>query len=83
MTAIWPQTNVQLCIVRMIRNSLRLTSRAHRQAIIKELRQIHTAPTEEAAKARFAEFEQEWGSQYPTVGGPITGRPRSTSLVGY
>ncbi len=58
LTAIWPQTDVQLCVVHMVRNSLRFASRAHWQAITKELRQICTAPTEEAAKARFAEFEE-------------------------
>lgn len=69
LTAIWPQTDVQLCVVHMVRNSLRFTSRAHWGTITKELRQVYTAPTEEAAKALFAEFEEKWAGQYPAMTG--------------
>ncbi|MQY16929.1 IS256 family transposase ISArsp4 [Streptomyces sp. RB5] len=69
LTAIWPQTDVQLCVVHMVRNSLRYTSRAHWPAITKELRQIYTAPTEDAAKALFAEFEEKWERPYPAMTG--------------
>jgi transposase-like protein len=51
----------------MVRNSLRFTSRAHWPAITKELRQVYTAPNEDAAQALFAEFEEKWGQQYPAM----------------
>ncbi|WP_162596971.1 hypothetical protein [Streptomyces sp. NEAU-S7GS2] len=35
----------------------------------KSVRQINTARTEDAAKARFAQFEEVWGGQYPAMTG--------------
>ena len=40
---------MQTCIVHMIRNSLRFTSYKDRKQLVKDLRMIYTAPTEEAA----------------------------------
>ena len=64
---IWPQATVQLCVVHLVRASLRYASKKYWGQISKDLRQIYTAPTEAAAAARFAEFEQAWGERYPAV----------------
>lgn len=49
--ATWPQATVQLCVVHLVRSSLRYASKGHWGQISKHLRQIYTAPTIEAAGA--------------------------------
>jgi putative transposase len=49
--ALYPKTDVQLCIVHMVRNSLRYVSWKERKAVAHDLRSIYTAPTAEAAAA--------------------------------
>ena len=66
-TAVWPQTITQTCIVHLLRNSFRYAGRQHWDAIAKALRPVYTAPTEAAAKERFAEFAQAWGARYPAI----------------
>jgi putative transposase len=64
---VWPLATVQGCVVHLVRNTLRYASRAHWSAITKALRTVYTAPTVEAAEARFAEFVDEWGDRYPAI----------------
>jgi putative transposase len=63
----WPQAVVQTCVIHLLRNSFRYTGRQHYDAVAKALRPIYTAPTEAAAKARFAEFTEAWGDKYPAI----------------
>jgi putative transposase len=63
----WPDATVQTCVVHMVRNSLRYASRKHWQKITPAMRDIYTAPTVEAAEARFAEFAAEWEAAYPAM----------------
>jgi putative transposase len=55
-SAVWPQTITQTCVVHLLRNSFRYAGRQHFDAIAKALRPIYTAPTEAAAMERFLEF---------------------------
>src|SRR5262249_35754699 len=48
-------------------NSFRYAGRRHRDAIAQALQPVYTAPTEAAAKERFAEFAQSWGQRYPAI----------------
>jgi transposase-like protein len=66
-TAVWPRTITQTCIVHLLRNSFRYAGRQHWDAIAKALRPVYTAPTEAAARERFAEFAEEWGQRYPAI----------------
>lgn len=66
-TTTWERTIVQQCIVHLIRNSFRYAGRQHRDGIVKALRPVYTAPSEQAAKDRFAEFTAEWGQRYPAI----------------
>lgn len=43
-TAVWPQTIVQTCVVHLIRNSVRFTSYKDRRAVVKALKPVYTAP---------------------------------------
>ena len=64
---IWPRATVQLCVVHLVRASLRYASKAHWGPITKALRQVYTAPTLDAAEAAFADFEHAWGGRYPAL----------------
>ncbi|MBP1136585.1 transposase-like protein [Arthrobacter sp. PvP023] len=66
-TPTWERTVVQQCIVHLIRNSFRYAGRQHRGGIVKALKPVYTAPSEQAAKERFAEFTAEWGQRYPAI----------------
>jgi transposase-like protein len=68
--ATWPQAEVQLCVVHLVRSSLRYTSKKHWGRICRELREIYTAPTIDAAEVRFAEFADAWRDRYPAMINP-------------
>jgi putative transposase len=65
--ATWPKAEVQLCVVHLVRSSLRFTSKKYWGPVCRELREIYTAPTLEAATARFAEFAEQWRERYPAM----------------
>jgi putative transposase len=65
--AVYPDAVVQTCIVHMIRNSLRFTSYKDRKQLVKDLRMIYTAATEEAAQAGLEMFAGIWDSRYPQI----------------
>jgi putative transposase len=65
--ATWPLADVQLCVVHLVRSSLRYTSKKHWGQVCREMREIYTAPTAEAAEARFAEFADTWAERYPAM----------------
>jgi putative transposase len=66
-TTVWPRTVTQTCIVHLLRNSFRYAGRQHWAEIAKALKPVYTAPTEAAAKQRFAEFAEAWGARYPAI----------------
>ncbi|WP_370310855.1 IS256 family transposase [Amycolatopsis sp. WAC 01376] len=66
-TTVWPQTITQTCVVHLLRNSFRYAGRQHWDAIAKALKPVYTAPTEAAARERFAEFADAWGARYPAI----------------
>jgi transposase-like protein len=51
----------------LLRNSFRYAGRQHWDAIARVLKPVYTAPTEAAARERFAEFAQAWGARYPAI----------------
>jgi putative transposase len=65
--ATWPQADVQLCVVHLVRSSLRYASKKHWGQVTREMREIYTAPTVEAAEARFGEFAETWRDRYPAM----------------
>ena len=64
---VWPQTITQTCIVHLLRNSFRYASKRDWSAIAKALKPIYTAPSEQAALDRFAEFSEKWEQRYPAI----------------
>jgi transposase-like protein len=61
---VWPLAVVQTCIIHLIRNTFRLTSRRDADAIKRDIKPIYTAPNAEAALAALDELEEKWGKQY-------------------
>ena len=65
--AVWPLADVQLCVVHVVRASLRFANKKHWGSIAKDLRAVYTAANADAAEARFKDFEAAWGTLYPAM----------------
>jgi transposase-like protein len=61
---VWPLTIVQTCIIHLIRNTFRLTSRKDADAIKRDIKPIYTAPNPDAALVALDELEEKWGKKY-------------------
>jgi putative transposase len=67
-TAVFPDTVVQTCIVHLIRNSTRLAAWKDRKALAQALRPIYQADHAEAAEQALSDFENgPWGQGFPTI----------------
>ena len=66
-TAVYPQTRIQLCIIHMVRNSLRYVSWKDYKAITSDLKRIYQSTTEEAALQALEAFASTWDDKYPQI----------------
>lgn len=64
---VFPKTEVQLCIVHLVRNSLRYVSWKERRHAAQDLRLIYTAPTAEGAEQALESFAAKWDARYPSI----------------
>jgi putative transposase len=68
LSAIFPATTLQTCIVHLLRNSLEFANWKERKPLAAALRPIYTAATAEAAGVALDAFERgPWGVRFPTV----------------
>jgi transposase-like protein len=65
--SIYPQTEVQLCIVHQIRNSLRYVASKNHKAFLADLKRVYRAKSLGEAEAALDELESLWGEKYPIV----------------
>ena len=65
--SVFPKTQVQLCIVHMVRGSLKYVSWKERRAVAQDLRKIYQAPTVEAAEMALTAFEERWDDRFPMI----------------
>jgi len=65
--AAFPKTEVQLCIVHMIRGSLRFVAWKDRKAVVADLKGIYQASSEELAQENLEAFARKWDGRYPTI----------------
>lgn len=65
--AVFPDTEVQLCMVHMVRNSVKYVSYKDRKAVASDLKKIYTAATSELAEAALDDFAKTWDSKYPVI----------------
>lgn len=68
-TAVFPRTTVQTCIIHLIRNTFRYASRKYWDQISHDLRPVYTAPTRDAAETELEVFLDKWGRPYPAIVG--------------
>ena len=64
---VYPKTAVQLCLVHMVRHSLNYVSWKLRKAVAADLKTVYAATTVEEAAIRLGEFDDKWGTDYPTI----------------
>jgi transposase-like protein len=65
--SVYPDTEVQLCIVHMIRNSVKFVNWKDRKEVCGDLKKIYTAATEQEAEMSLEAFGKKWDSKYPTI----------------
>jgi len=65
--AVFPKTEIQLCIVHMIRNSLKYVPYKDYKAVVADLKTIYKAQTEDEAKRNLELFAAKWDAKYPTI----------------
>lgn len=64
---VYPKTEVQMCIVHMVRNSLNFVGWKQRKEVAADLKTIYTAATEQEAETRLAEFAAKWDDKFPMI----------------
>jgi putative transposase len=65
--AVFPKTQMQLCIVHLIRGSLRYVSWKERKVVVRDLKTIYQAPSLEAATDALEAFCGQWDSRFPQI----------------
>ncbi|NIB44919.1 IS256 family transposase [Pseudomaricurvus alkylphenolicus] len=65
--AIFPQTEVQLCIVHQIRNNIRYVGWKNQRKFLADLKPVYRAVSKQAAEDALDALEEKWGEQYPIV----------------
>jgi putative transposase len=63
--AVFPKTQVQLCIVHQIRTSLRYVPEKDKKAVVADLKPVYKAVNQEQGYEKLLEFEDKWGKKYP------------------
>ncbi len=63
----FPKTEVQLCIVHLVRQSLNYVGWKQRKEVASDLKLVYCAATREEAELRLEEFAGKWDSRYPTI----------------
>jgi putative transposase len=67
MAAVFPATQVQLCLVHMVRHSLRYVGWKERKAVADDLKLIYRAATETEAEQALRAFAEKWDRKYPSI----------------
>ena len=65
--SIYPETEVQQCVIHQIRNSMKYVAFKHQKAFMADLKPVYRAVTKDAAEDALDELEAKWGSLYQIV----------------
>jgi len=65
--SIFPKTEVQLCIIHQIRNSMKYVASKNQKAFMNDLKPVYRAASKEAAETALDVLEDKWGELYPIV----------------
>jgi putative transposase len=63
--AVFPDTEVQLCIIHMIRNSCKYVPHKHMKEFVQDLKNIYRAETEDKAEDGLIKLREKWEAKYP------------------
>lgn len=63
----FPETEVQLCVIHQIRNSLRYVGSKDQKAFMVDLKRIYQASSKDEAEHHLLELDEKWGKKYPIV----------------
>ena len=64
---VYTKTKIQLCIVHMVRNSLKFVSWKERKAVAADLKKIYTSLTVEEAERELEAFAARWDTKFPSI----------------
>lgn len=64
---VFPKTEIQLCIVHQIRNSLKYVVSKDQKAFMADLKQVYRASSKDLAEHHLLELGEKWGKKYPAV----------------
>ncbi|HFI9759618.1 TPA: IS256 family transposase [Vibrio parahaemolyticus] len=65
--SIYPETEVQQCIIHQIRNSMKYVASKHQKEFMADLKPVYRAVSKQAAETELDRLEAKWGQQYPIV----------------
>jgi putative transposase len=63
--ASFPQTDVQLCVIHQVRNTMRFVPYKESRAVVSDMKKIYKAPSKEASQQALEEFCARWENKYP------------------
>jgi len=66
-SAVFPDTTIQLCIVHQIRNSIKYVASKNQKEFMKDLKKVYQAANKESAEMELDALEAKWGEDYPIV----------------
>ena len=66
-TTIYPDTEVQQCVIHQIRTSMKYVASRHQKEFMADLKPVYRAVSKEAAEVELERLETRWGEQYPIV----------------
>ncbi|VTP94311.1 Transposase and inactivated derivatives [Sphingobacterium daejeonense] len=65
--SVFPDTEVQTCVVHQIRNSLKYVASKDQKEFMNDLKPVYRADTLDLAELRMDELQDKWGEKYPVV----------------
>ena len=66
-SAVYPKTEIQLCVVHQIRNSLKYIISRDQKAFMQDLKCVYKATSKDLAEHHLLELDEKWGKKYPAV----------------
>jgi putative transposase len=65
--SIFPKTEIQLCIIHQVRNSLKYVASKNKKEFMKDLKKVYQAVNKEQAEIELDNLEEKWGDKYPII----------------
>lgn len=65
--SIYPETEIQKCVIHQIRNSLKYIASKDQKSFMKDLKKVYQSPTKNQAETELVILEEKWGKKYPIV----------------